>query len=84
MDSDASHARPRNRIGSASFVIRVWREGDGIEDFDPSGGDAPGLRGSVEVVGRQTVRYFASLEHMAEIVADTLEVPAPPWTRRMP
>jgi hypothetical protein len=74
VSSDLDRPEPHSRQQHSSFVIRVWREGaEPPFPVDAAGGG--GLRGSVQVVGRESVRYFASLEDMTEIIAETVGLP---------
>jgi hypothetical protein len=72
MTSDLDRTAPASRQQHSSFVVRVWREGDGSPSSPAAASDGGGLRGSVQMVGRDSVRYFASLEGMAEIIAETV------------
>jgi hypothetical protein len=59
-----------------SFVVRVWHEPSadaGAAAAAPVGGSS--LRGSVQPVGGGGVRYFASLDHLAEMIRSSLDLP---------
>jgi hypothetical protein len=69
--------RPKGRP-HASFVVRVWHEqgdsSDVLGHLAQSLG-AANLRGSVENIGCASIRYFASLADMTDIIADAVRRP---------
>jgi hypothetical protein len=50
-----------------SFVVRIWREQP--LDVVAASGRAPVLRGSVQRVGGDAVRYFTTLDTLVRIIA---------------
>lgn len=68
MDTDHP-ASPAGRTASSSFVVRVWTEAvaasPGEWAFD--------IRGSVQRVGSPSLRYFASLDAMREIIGGFID-----------
>jgi len=55
-----------------AFVLYLWVESG------PGAGGRAALRGSLQLVGTETVRYFTSVEQVADLLVDAMGAFEPP------